>query len=113
MIIEGLHYSPKCFCKNCKEIERRNNISNYMTSLQKESEWESEFESRFHTTNNDYDGGKMLWVQKEEVKSFLKEIISNREKEIAEEVKKKINSAGGLGGWKHLDDILNEIILKH
>jgi len=82
MVIEGTHYSPNCSCKNCKRIK----IMDKKASLQKESEWESEFESRFHTTNNDYDGGKMLWVQKEEVKSFLKEIISNREKEIAEEV---------------------------
>ena len=115
MVIEGTHYSPKCFCKNCKKIK----IMDKKASLQKESEWEKtkkEFLKELkqalqnnipHAVNTEF--SKFLPA----VETAIDTIVSEREKEIAEEVKKKINSAGGLGGWKHLDDILNEIILKH
>ena len=70
-------------------------------SLQKESEWEKKWN----------DGVRpCAW---DEVADFITAIVSTREKEIAEEVRNKINSACGLGGWKHLEDILNEIILRH
>ena len=93
-----------------------------MVSLQKESElenlpWQFRFEKLYRKLHGLPDNDPLLTGHCQTfIKAFeqiLHEEISNREKEIAEEVKKKINSASGLGGWKHLDDILNEIILKH
>lgn len=55
--------------------------------------------------------------QLEKLKEFFSQAITTavakREQEILEEAKKKISSAGGIGGWKHLEDILDEVILKH
>ena len=91
-------------------------------SLQKESElenlpWQFRFEKLYRKLHGLPDNDPLLTGHCQTfIKAFeqiLHEEISNRENEIAEEVKKKINSASGLGGWKHLDDILNEIILKH
>ena len=93
-----------------------------MVSLQKESElenlpWQFRFEKLYRKLHGLPDNDPLLTGHCQTfIKAFeqiLHEEISNRENEIAEEVKKKINSASGLGGWKHLDDILNEIILKH
>lgn len=112
-----------------------------MTSLQKESGWEQSFDENFPDFGWCLRTDVGVNPSKDRVKSFIKEAVEvalvkgyedgykighwegfeegrnfglvEREKEIAEEAKKKINSAGGLGGWKHLDDILNEIILKH
>lgn len=53
-------------------------------SLQKESEWEKEFEDRFCTN------GYINHELKPEVMKFIQSLLSNREHEIAEEVKKII-----------------------
>ena len=83
MVIEGTHYSPKCFCKNCKKIK----IMDEKVSLQKESEWEKEFDKKFWIYFVQY------YPEKENglfgsIKSFIYQTIANREKEIAEEVVK-------------------------
>jgi hypothetical protein len=83
MVIEGTHYSPNCSCKNCKRIK----IMDKKASLQKESEWEKEFDKKFWIYFVQY------YPEKENglfgsIKSFIYQTIANREKEIAEEVKK-------------------------
>lgn len=81
--------------------------------LQNESEWEQKINELVAYAVGGECGGRTVDDCKKELIEAIATAVSNRENEIAEEVKKKINSAGGLGGWKHLDDILNEIILKH
>lgn len=147
MVIEGLHYSPKCFCKNCKEIERRNNISNYMTSLQNESECcekcdcegfacgaglghkphcksptcpchslqkESEWEKMTHKDwfpvvgggpeceNCGAHGYEKYDICPVAVDEAINTAVSNREKEIVEEVRKEIM-------WKMKEAVLPEL----
>jgi len=81
--------------------------------LQNESEWEQKINELVAYAVGGECGGRTVDDCKKELIEAIATAVSNREKEIVEEVKKKIKSAGGLGGLKHLDDILNEIILKH
>ena len=140
MVIEGLHYSPKCFCENCKEIERRNNISNYMTSLQKESEWEKEWSKKKNEILGLFNAGQHHLLtqngsvnltssqQREEgeyncrdaekavnrTEEFFLSVLSNREKEIAEEVEEiqtKLHNGHLEAGYKLTNKLLS--ILKH
>ena len=55
---------------------------------QKESEWEKRFDSMF-----DLDGYGDSHIVQEKVKSFIRGVVFQREKEIAEEVE-KIKTAG-------------------
>ena len=87
------HYSDECF-------------STHDHSQSESIEWEKQFDENF--------SGLYEYMA---LKSFIREAITTavakREQEILEEAKKKISSAGGIGGWKHLEDILDEVILKH
>ena len=78
---------------------------------QKESEWELKLqekikENKFVTPSSHLDA--------EEIKSFIQETLSNREKEIAEEVKKICSCSShalGCSGDISKDDVLK--LLKH
>lgn len=106
---------------------------------QKESEWEKEWSKKKNEILGLFNAGQHHLLtqngavnltasqQREEgeyncrdaekavnrTEEFFLSVLSNREKEIADEVKKRINGAGGLGGWKHLEDIISDIILRH
>lgn len=81
MVIEGTHYSPNCSCRNCKRIK----IMDKKASPQKESEWESELKELLEKQGVDImeDGGHQIF---DEQVALIIRILSNREKEIAEEV---------------------------
>ena len=46
------------------------------------------------------------------VQEAIQEAVQEERRRIEKEVMQKVNSAGGLGGWKHLEDILDEVINK-
>jgi len=100
----------KCTCPSCpespiKRVWTDDEINKVKYCPKHGSTKESEWEKKWN------DGVRpCAW---DEVADFITAIVSNREKEIAEEVRNKINSACGLGGWKHLDDIISDIILRH
>ena len=77
-------------------------------------EWEKEFEKFWKDSSILTEG---YFPYRDDVRGFISQAITTavakREQEILEEAKKKISSAGGIGGWKHLEDILDEVILKH
>ena len=82
-------------------------------SLQKESEWELKLQEKIKE-NNFVTPSSHLDV--EEIKSFIRETLSNREKEIAEEVKKMKETEETIGGMAlGYNTAINEVlqILKH
>ena len=77
---------------------------------QKESEWELKLqekikENKFVTPSSHLDA--------EEIKSFIQETLSNRENEIAEEVKKKRKEPthSGTGSISWYNQALDEVLL--
>lgn len=97
-------YSSDDECESCGLLRYTVEASKAM-SLQKESEWEDEFYRRFQ---EEYP--HLSDEQSEEIKTFVSNILSNREKEIAEEVIKlgvdsdetnKISVDGVLSILKH------------
>lgn len=74
-----------------------------------ETSWEEEFDEKYI---HFFDGG--MENLRDSIKSFITNQIASaveaRERDILKEAKNRINSAGGIGGWKHLEDILEDII---
>jgi hypothetical protein len=81
MVIEGTHYSPKCFCKNCKKIK----IMDEKVSLR--NEWNLAL-LRYAEKVGTEDAPESRRKIVTDISQAIATAVSNRENEIAEEVKK-------------------------
>ena len=81
MVIEGTHYSPKCFCKNCKKIK----IMDEKVSLR--NEWNLAL-LRYAEKVGTEDAPESRRKIVTDISQAIATAVSNREKEIAEEVVK-------------------------
>ena len=81
MVIEGTHYSPKCFCKNCKKIK----IMDEKVSLR--NEWNLAL-LRYAEKVGTEDAPESRRKIVTDISQAIDTAVSNRENEIAEEVKK-------------------------
>lgn len=72
--------SEKLVKRDSEELRKN---GEQLKALQKESEWEKRFDSMF-----DLDGYGDSHIVQEKVKSFIRGVVFQREKEIAEEVEK-------------------------
>ena len=80
MVIEGLHYSPNCSCKNCKRIK----IMDEKVSLR--NEWNLallRYAEKVGTEGAPESRRRIV----ADISQAIATAVSNREKEIAEEVK--------------------------
>lgn len=82
MVIEGTHYSPKCFCKNCKKIK----IMDEKVSLR--NEWNLAL-LRYAEKVGTEDAPESRRKIVTDISQAIATAVANREKEIAEEVEKK------------------------
>lgn len=101
------------YCEGCEEEARENkgvyaHTCGKSTPTEKEGEWEKEFDDRFTLPNHPYkkwkmkyptDGGgknqyPLQFILIENIKSFIKETLHSKEKEIYEKIKKQIKSIG-------------------
>ena len=81
MVIEGTHYSPKCFCKNCKKIK----IMDEKVSLR--NEWNLAL-LRYAEKVGTEDAPESRRKIVTDISQAIATAVANREKEIAEEVEK-------------------------
>ena len=81
MVIEGTHYSPKCFCKNCKKIK----IMDEKVSLR--NEWNLAL-LRYAEKVGTEDAPESRRKIVTDISQAIATAVANREKEIAEEVVK-------------------------
>lgn len=74
-----------------------------ITVSKKESDWEKEFDEKFGVTSDKQELPPKTWEYYGDVKHFISKTVSNREKEIAEEVKK-------LGGYSNFKEEVLKIL---
>ena len=109
MVIEGTHYSPKCFCKNCKKIK----IMDEKVSLR--NEWNLAL-LRYAEKVGTEDAPESRRKIVTDISQAIATAVANREKEIAEEVK-KLYSLDYMKGSpaSYINRVLDKVIsiLKH
>lgn len=101
-----------CGCPEEQDICRGECMCHHSQSESIEWEEKIRFAARLRPTTEE-DAMRYADEAIEAVNKAITTAVAKREQEILEEAKKKISSAGGIGGWKHLEDILDEVILKH
>ena len=107
MVIEGTHYSPKCFCKNCKKIK----IMDEKVSLR--NEWNLAL-LRYAEKVGTEDAPESRRKIVTDISQAIATAVANREKEIAEEVEEiqtKLHNGHLEAGYKLTNKLLS--ILKH
>ena len=107
MVIEGTHYSPNCSCKNCKRIK----IMDKKASLR--NEWNLAL-LRYAEKVGTEDAPESRRKIVTDISQAIATAVSNREKEIAEEVEEiqtKLHNGHLEAGYKLTNKLLS--ILKH
>lgn len=106
MVIEGTHYSPKCFCKNCKKIK----IMDEKVSLR--NEWNLAL-LRYAEKVGTEDAPESRRKIVTDISQAIATAVANREKEIAEEIKRMpLEYADSNNPLRVIEKIL-KIILNH